>query len=251
MVGLYLHQIDTTDTQQLDFAWGTSFLLLAPLPAASTDVGMHGKALVVHAYSMNGCKRCCYWCIMYAHKDHFVPGWKHCKIMFCTCLLADFLVPSALLALLVRSALAVVAYLQWCALPIPLPQLMPQLCSSVCARPVTAVLPTPPWAVPPAPSVRPVQSAVTAQAVQQIPAHLVVVAGPPLLLDPQVLLPVCVRLGESSDTASSASRQAGPLMKHAVHSLLTPVAASVKTWVLHRHMSMLAASTLVHTVLQQ
>jgi hypothetical protein len=96
---------------------------------------------------------------------------------------------------------------------------MPQLCSSVCARLVTAVLPTPPWAVPPAQSVRPVQLAVTAQAVQPIPASLVAVAGPPLLLDPQVLLPVCARLGESSDTAISASKQAGLLMKHAVHSV--------------------------------
>jgi hypothetical protein len=125
---------------------------------------------------------------------------------------------------------------------------MPQLCSSVCARLVTAVLPTPPWAVPRAQSVRPVQSAVTAQAVQQIPAHLVVMAGPPALLDPQVLLPVCVRLGESSDTASSASRQAGLLMKHAVHRVLTPVAASEDMAVVHT--SMWAASTLVHTVQQ-
>jgi hypothetical protein len=148
-----------------------------------------------------------------------VPGWEICKILFCGCLLADLPVPSALLALLVSSALEVAACLQWCALPIPSPQLMPQRCSSVCARLVTAVLPTPPWAVPPAQSVRPVQSAVTAQAVQQIPAHLVAVAGPPLLLDPQVLLPVCVSLGESSDSASSESRQAGPLTKHAVHSV--------------------------------
>jgi hypothetical protein len=139
--------------------------------------------------------------------------------MFCACLLADLPVPSALLALLVRSALEVVACLQWSALPIPSPQLMPQLCSSVCARLVLAVLPTPPWVVLPAQSVRPVLSAATAQAVQQIPAHLVAVAGPPLLLDPQVLLPVCARLGESSDTASSASKQAGPLLKHAVHSI--------------------------------
>jgi hypothetical protein len=135
----------------------------------------------------------------------------------CTCLLADFLVLSALLALLVRSALEVIACLQWCALPIQSPQLMPRLCSSVCARLVTAVLPTPPWAVPPALSVRPVQSAVTALAVQPIPAHLAAVAGPPLLLDPQVLLAVYAPLGESFDTASSASKQAGLLMEHAVH----------------------------------
>jgi hypothetical protein len=150
----------------------------------------------------------------------YVPQWECCKGLFCACLLADLPVPSALLALLVSSALEVVACLHWCVLPIPSPQLMPRLCSSVCARLVMAVLPTPLWAVPPAPSVRPAQSAVTAQAVQQIPAHLAAVAGPPLLLDPQVLLPVCVRLGESSDTASSASlKQACPLMKHAVHSV--------------------------------
>jgi hypothetical protein len=168
--------------------------------------------------------------------------------MLCVRLLADLRVPSALLALPLISALEVAACLQWCALPIPSPQLMPQLCSSVCARLVTAVLPTLPWAVPRAQSVRPVQSAVTAQVAQQIPAPLVAVARPPLLLDPQVLLPVCVRLGESSDTASSASRQAGPLMKHAVHSVRHQ-SQPLKTWLLHGHM--LAASTLVHTAQQQ
>ena len=116
--------------------------------------------------------------------------------MFCACLLADLPVPSALLALLVRSALEVVACLQWCALPIPSPQLMLQLCSSVCASPAMVVLQTLHWDVPPAPSVRPVQLAATAQAVQLIPAHLAAVAGPPLLLDPQVLLPACASLGE-------------------------------------------------------
>ena len=126
----------------------------------------------------------------------YVPQWECCKGLFCACLLADLPVPSALLALLVSSALEAVACLHWCARPIPLPQLMPQLCSSVYARLVTAVLPTPPWAVPPAPSVRHVQSAATAQVVQQIPAHLVAVAGPPVLLDPQVLLHVCAHLGE-------------------------------------------------------
>jgi len=66
----------------------------------------------------------------------------------------------------------------------------------VCASLATAVLETLPWVAPPAPSVRPVQSAATARVAQQIPAHLVAVAEPLLLLDPQVLLPVCVHLGE-------------------------------------------------------
>jgi hypothetical protein len=139
--------------------------------------------------------------------------------MFWDCLLADLPVPSALVVLLVSSALEAVACLHWCALPIPLPQLMPQLCSSACASLVTAVLPTPPWAVLPAPSVRPAQSAATARAVQQIPAHLAAMAGLPLLLDPQVLLHVCARLGKSSNSVSSASKQADLAMNCTVHSL--------------------------------
>jgi hypothetical protein len=107
----------------------------------------------------------------------------------------DLPVPSALVALLVRFALGVAACLQWCARPTPLPQLLPQLCSSVCASPAMVVLQTLHWDVPPAPSVRSVQSAATARAAQQIPASHVVVAGLLLPLDPQVLLPVCARLG--------------------------------------------------------
>jgi len=147
-------------------------------------------------FFINESRPCCSQCIS-AHNDNCVPGWLATTAVVFLCLLADLPVPSALVALLVRFALGVAACLQWCARPTPLPQLLPQLCSSVCASPAMVVLQTLHWDVPPAPSVRSVQSAATAQAAQQIPASHVVVAGLLLPLDPQVLLPVCARLGES------------------------------------------------------
>jgi len=77
--------------------------------------------------------------------------------------------------------------LQWCALPTRrCPAYCHKQCSSVSASLATAVLETLPWAAPPAPSVRPVQSRqLQHRVVQQIPAHLVAVAEPLLLLDRQ------------------------------------------------------------------
>jgi hypothetical protein len=148
--------------------------------------------------------------------DTYVPGcWLATNAILCVRLLADSPVSFVPLALLVRFALEVDVWLQWCVLPTLLPHLLPQLCSSVCASPAMVVLQTLHWDVPPAPSVRPVQLAATAQVAQQMHVSLVVLARLPLPLDPQVLLPVCARLGESVDTASSVSRRC-PLMKHAL-----------------------------------